>query len=67
MAVLGLCIWLVCKLAEGGSLKDMFAPESDEQAWRKVHAEEELDDLDGLSDGESGDGTSDSLLKPFER
>lgn len=67
VAVLGLCIWFACKLAEGGSLKDMFAPESNEQAWRKVHAAEELDDLDGLSDCESGDGASDVLLKPSER
>jgi hypothetical protein len=67
LALLGLCIWLVCKLAGGGSLKDMFAPESDEQAWRKVYAAEELDDLDGLSDCEFGDGASDALLKPSER
>lgn len=67
VVVLGLCIWLVCKLAEAGSLKNMFVPESDEQAWLKARAEEELDDLDRLGDCDSGDGASDSLLKPSER
>lgn len=67
VAALGLCVWLVCKFAEGRSLKSLFTHEKDEQAWQKVHAEEELEELDGLSDVESGSHASDSLLKPPER
>jgi hypothetical protein len=63
VAVLGFCVWLMCKIANSGSLKNMFTLEKDGSVWQQVYSEEELDELEGFSDVESGDHASDSLLK----
>jgi hypothetical protein len=63
VAILGFSVWLVCKIAYSRSLKNLFTREKDEHTWQRVSTGEELDELDGFSDVESGDHASDSLLK----
>jgi hypothetical protein len=62
VAILGFCVWLLCKVAYSRSLKNRFTRQKDEQTWHRVQPEE-LEELDGFSDVESGDRASDSLLK----
>ncbi|OOQ89012.1 arylsulfotransferase [Penicillium brasilianum] len=66
VSILGFCVWLVCKIAYGRSLKGLFTRDKDDQAWQRVSTGEELEELDGFGDIESGDHASDSLLKQRE-
>lgn len=63
VSILGFCVWLVCKVAYSRSLNGLFTRDKDEQAWQRVSTGEELDELGGFSDIESGNRASDSLLK----
>ncbi|GLI75227.1 hypothetical protein PoHVEF18_003480 [Penicillium ochrochloron] len=63
VAVLGFSVWLVCKVAYNRSLKKLFTREKNEHTWQQVSTGEELVELDGFSDVESGYHASDSLLK----
>jgi hypothetical protein len=63
VAVLGFSVWVVCKVTYSRSLKKLFTREKNEHTWQQVSIGEELVELDGFSDVESGYHASDSLLK----